>query len=59
MTTVFAPAAISPRLKPLKATGWLETILLFGIPATALYAAYHSLFLPLSPIRDCHWQKRA
>ncbi len=41
MTTVFAPTAVSLRLKPLKATGWLETLLLFGIPAIAMYAAYY------------------
>jgi membrane protease YdiL (CAAX protease family) len=41
MSTASVLIATSPGLKPLKRTGWLETILLFGIPAIALYAAYH------------------
>lgn len=41
MSTLSASIPVSPSLKPLKATNWLETALLFGIPAIALYAAYH------------------
>jgi membrane protease YdiL (CAAX protease family) len=43
MSTLSVPIPVTSNLKPLKATSWLETALLFGIPAIALYAAFHFL----------------
>lgn len=58
MATLSVPAQVSTGLKQLKATSWLGTFLLFGIPTIAMYAAFHfispalaNLGLPLAEAR--------